>query len=84
MTRNSVTNIVRPISKEKKISRKNCAGILGNKQVEGEDNSGPDEVKSSESYLFSTVLELHGCVHMAMCTELQHGWVHLKFNKVDF
>lgn len=51
MTRNSVANIVRSISKEKKILRKNYAGFLGNKQVEEEHNSWPDEMKGSESYL---------------------------------
>jgi hypothetical protein len=37
--------------KRKKILRKNYAGFLGNKQVEEEHNSWPDEMKGSESYL---------------------------------
>lgn len=49
-----MANIVRPISKGKKKTREeNCAGFLGNKQVEGEDSSGPDEMKGSERYLLS-------------------------------
>lgn len=48
-----MANILRPISKEKKIREESCAGFLGNKQVEGEDSSGLDEVEGSESYLLS-------------------------------
>lgn len=39
--------------RKKKTREENCAGFLGNKQVEGEDSSGPDEMKGSERYLLS-------------------------------